>query len=252
MKHSAKAITLTGLAGASAFAGATQSYGTVVSVAPPTNITGNAPNTAATSREYYNVDTGATYTTSAGHTGTDYIQFSYINSSTYNESFTGLYDYGGKPAAYLTSGGTAYPYPLAQGAKIGTGGMYAFNQVSGRLAILSLSYNGSFYAFNAQNTMEYVGFQFTSSTDGLIHNGWVELESVSNDGTDLDGGLKFFGVAYNTVPDAQGGYINAGQLSGGNAVPEPGTLAALAVGAAALGGVGLQRRRRQIAAAEAA
>ena len=73
-------MTFTGLAGAAAFAGATQSYGTIVNITLPTNITGNAPNTAASTKEFFNVDTGKTTTTSTGAE----FEFGYLNSSTYN------------------------------------------------------------------------------------------------------------------------------------------------------------------------
>jgi hypothetical protein len=246
MKQSTR--TMTGMAGAVALAGASQAYGTIINVAAPTDIPGNAPNTAGTTREFWDVDTGQT--TSTRSTGGDSIEFAYLNSSTYTESFTGLYVFGGKPVAYYASNGVTYPYPLAKGTTIGTGGPYSFYQTSGKLSFLAFSYGGNFYGFNSQNSLEYVGFDFTS-TDGLVHDGWVELESISNDGTDLDGGLTFVGAAYNSVPDSSGGTITAGQ-SGTNAVPEPGTLAALAVGAVGLAGAGLRRRRRaSLAAAQA-
>ena len=43
MTYSANRIALTGIAGAAAFAGATQSYGTIVNLTDPANITGYAP-----------------------------------------------------------------------------------------------------------------------------------------------------------------------------------------------------------------
>ena len=254
MKHSAKAMTLTGLAGATAFAGATQSYATIVSVTPPTNITGTASTTTSI-KEFWDVDTGTT--SAARATGSD-VEFGYFNGATSGggyEFFTGFYGLnGGKSAAYITSSGSGYAYSLAQGTRIGTGGPNTFGQTAGRFTFMSFTYNGTAYGLNDgsqnPNQIEYVGFQFKAA-DGLIHDGWVELESETYASTS-PGGLIFLGAAYNTVPDASGGYINSGLLTGGTAVPEPGTLAALAMGAAGLAGVGLKRRRKTaLAAAQA-
>ena len=246
MKQTANTLTYGGLVGAVALAGASQAYGTIVSVTPPTNIAGVAANTAASTKEFWDIDTG---TTSATKTAASDIEFGYLNSSTYNESFTGIYVLNtGKSLAYYASNGTHYAYGLAQGAKIGTGSAYTFTQSTTSFTIMSLTYAGTAYAIQKPNYVEYVGFDFKAA-DGLIHDGWIELESVSSDGTVIDGGLKFIAAAYNSVPEASGGYINAGLLTGGSAVPEPGTLSALALGAAGLAGVGLKRRRRAALAA---
>ncbi len=246
MKQSAKAITLTGLAGATAFAGASQSYGvvistngTIVNITAPTTIAGVAPNANPSIKEFYDVDTG---TTSATKTAASDLEFGYLNSTTYNESFTGVYGLnGGKAAAYAASNGTTYAYSVLKGSKIGTGSGYAFNQTAGRFTIMSLTYNGTAYGIQQPNGVDYLGFDFVAS-DGLLHDGWIELESVSNDGgATIGGGLKFIAAAYNSVADAAGGTILAGQTT--NAVPEPGTLAALAAGAAGVAGLGLKRRK---------
>ncbi len=246
MKQSAKAITFTGLAGAAAFAGATQSYGAIVNFTPPTNIPGHAPNTAASTKEFFDVDTGKT---SATRTAASDLEFGYLNSSTYNESFTGVYALnGGSTLAYYASNGTHYSYALAKGTVIGTGGPYGFSQSTTSFTIMSLTYAGTAYAIQKPNDIDYIGFQFKAA-DGLLHDGWIELESVSTDGgASIGGGLKFIAGAYNTVADSAGGTIMAG-VGAPAAVPEPGTLAALAAGAVALGGIGLQRRRRQAALA---
>ncbi len=247
MKQSGSALTLTGLAGAVAVAGASQAYGTVINVAAPNTITGHAPSTAGTSREYWNPATGATTTT----TGADLVNFGYYNNSSTNEFFTGVYLLsatsgvpGGGVVSYYASNATNYAYGLAKGATIGTGATYAtFGQKAGYYSILSLTYKGTAYAIQKPGTTYYVGFQFTDTADGLLHDGWVELESDTYTSAANPGGLKFIAAAYNNVPDASGGTIAIGAV-GTNAIPEPGTLSALALGAAALGGVGLQRRRK--------
>ena len=249
MKQSAKAITFTGLAGAAAFAGATQSYGTIVNLVDPSNITGNAPNTAASTKEFYSVDTGKTTTTSTGAE----FEFGYLNSSTYNEFFTGIYGLkGAKAAAYqYSTANSAYAYAIPKGGVIGTGGPFKFNQYTSRFTFLSLYANGSSYnSIQPLNTPEYLGFEFTSTTDGLLHDGWLEIESETYTSAASPGGLIFIAGAYNTVADSAGGTILAGQV-GTNAIPEPGTLSALALGAAGLAGLGLKRRRQAALAARA-
>ena len=255
MKKSVNALTIKGLAGAVAVAGASQAYGTVINVAPPTNIAGHTPSTAGTSREYWNPATGATTTT----TGADLVNFGYYNNSTTMEFFTGMYILsattgapGGGVVGYYASNATQYAYGLAKGATIGTGATYAtFGQKSGYYSILSLTYKGTAYAIQKPGTTYYVGFQFTDTLDGLKHDGWVELESDTYASATSPGGLKFIAAAYNNVADASGGTIAVGAV-GTNAVPEPGTLSALALGAAVLGGVGLKRRRKHsLAAAQA-
>ncbi len=251
MKQSAKTVTLTGFAGAVAFAGASQAYGTVVSVATPTNIV-NAPlgTGVNTKREYWNVDTGATTTTAAA--GYD-INFGLLNSSTYNEFFTGLAvangaTTGGGSVSYLASNGTIYAYGLTAGSTVGTGGKYAtFQQSASAYTIMSLIYAGTPYAIMQPGNPYYVGFKFTAA-DGLLHDGWVQLQSDYNTTTQA-GSLTFLAAAYNTTPDAQGGQVIVGSFA--TPVPEPGTLSALALGAAVLTGVGLKRRRRAALAAQA-
>ena len=246
MKQSGSALTLTGLAGAVAVAGASQAYGTVINVAPPTTITGHTPSTAGTSREYWNPATGTTSAT----TGADLINFGYYNNSSTNEFFTGMYVLNGTGVVgYYASNATQYAYGLAKGATIGTGATYAtFGQKAGYYSILSLTYKGTAYAIQKPGTTYYVGFQFADSKDGLLHDGWVELESDTFTSTANPGGLKFIAAAYNDVSDAAGGTIAIGAV-GTNAIPEPGTLSALALGAAALGGIGLKRRRQNASAA---
>ena len=246
MKQSANALTFTGLAGAVAVAGASQAYGQVVNVAAPTNITGKA-STSASSKEYYDVDTGTTSTTKTAATD---LEFGYFNSAT--EFFTGVYGFNGSKAAAYEYGGSgsaysAYAYAVAKGGKIGTGGSYAFAQHTGYFTLMSFTYKGKPYnSLQTTGTPEYLGFQFTAA-DGLLHDGWLLLESDTYTSAASPGGLKFLGAAYNTTPDAAGGTILAGQM-GTNAVPEPGTLSALAVGAAALAGVGIKRRKAALAA----
>ena len=245
MKQSAKTVTFTGIAGAVAVAGASQAYGTIINVPVPTNLTGVAQGTATgTKREYWDVETGKT--TAASTAATDFNFGLYSGTAAYpTEFFTGVYGTGGGVATYAAPNGTYYAFASGKGPTSGTGGTYAsFKESTTSYTIMSLTYNGTAYAIQKPGSIYYVGFQFTLSTDGLKHNGWIELESNTYTSAASPGGLTFFAAAYNSVPDGTAaGLITLGQV-GTNAVPEPGSLCALAVGAAGLAGVGLKRRRK--------
>ncbi len=239
---------MTGLAGAAALAGSTQAYGAVVNINLPSNITGSTGDTAST-KEYFNIQTGVTSSTSSSSTQLEFGYFDGPAGGGGTEFFTGIYvATTGGTLGYYSSYGTVYAYPLAKGTLVGTGGPDPTNQHAGYFTLLALNYAGNSYGFKTENEPMYIGFQFTAS-DGQLHDGWLELESTTYTSPGNPGGLEFLGGAYNTTPDSQGGTILVGQTA---AVPEPGTLAALAAGAAALTGVGLKRRQRQRAATLAA
>ena len=252
MKQSAKSVTFTGLAGAVAVAGASQAYGTIINVAPPTNITGN--NTATFGREYWNALTG---TTSATRPTAFSLQFGYENGTLSNGNtlfYTAVHGgTGGASTANYYYAGNAkfFAYGITKGATIGTGGTYAsFGQSATYFTVLGEVYKGNTASIFPINQVSYLGFQFLGS-DNALHDGWVELENETYTSAANPGGLIFLAAAYNSVADtAAGGTIAAGQ-AGTNAVPEPGTLGALAMGAAALAGVGLKRRQAARAARQA-
>ncbi len=189
MKQSANTMTLGGLVGAVALAGASQAYGTIISVAPPTNITGVAA-TSGSLKEYWDIDTG---TTSAAKTAATDLEFGYYNSST--EFFTGLYGFNGSKAAayeYKGSGSayTAYAYNATKGSTIGTGGTFAnFSQHTGYFTLMAFTYNGNPYnSLQTTGAIQYLGFQFKAA-DGLMHDGWLELESDTYTSAASPGGL---------------------------------------------------------------
>ena len=245
MKQTASTLTLTGLAGAVAFAGASQAYGDIVSLTLPTDIGGYGPSATAT-REYWDANTGASsqYTARPTPVPSYDLEFLYENSNTVSllvSEISGNDAKGEGTANYYYAGnGQFFAYSIGKGQTIGTAGNYNyFAQSPKYFSILSEVYNGTDAAIVPSNTDSYVGFQFLSTTDDKLHNAWLLVDTVPYTNAANPGGLEFLAGAYNTVPDGTA----AGLIAAG-AVPEPGTLAFLAAGAAGLAGVGLQRRRR--------
>ena len=94
-------------------------------------------------------------------------------------------------------------------------------------------------AFDTAGT-EYVGIEFENDTTTAVNYGWLELTSTSATGTPA----TILGYAY----DNSGAPIVVG-ATGLSAVPEPGTTAALSLGALALGAAGVRRWRQSKQAA---
>lgn len=229
MKQSANTLKYSGLLGAVALAGASQSYGAVVNF-KPANIVPTSGTSNPSIKTFADIDGN----------GTNDIEFGYYQSpDSPNEFFAGVYLLnGGSAAGYLTSYGTVYTYPLANGSTVGTGSV-AFAQAAGSFSFMVLTYNGNGYGFNAStpNTQLNLGFQFTEN--GNLLNGYLTFEADPYVSAANPGGLLFTKGAY----ESTGAPITVGAT----AVPEPGTLSALALGAAGLVGVGLKRRRNKAA-----
>ncbi len=233
MKQSANTLKYGGLLGAVALAGASQSYGAVVNF-KPANIVPTSGTSSPSIKTFIDIDGN----------GTNDIEFGYFQSaSSPNEFFAGVYLLnGGKAAGYLSPYGTVYTYPLATGSTVGTGSI-GFNQYAGRFSFMVLQYNGATYGFagSTPNTQLNLGFQFTEN--GNLLNGYVTFEADPYVSATNPGGLIFTKGAYQSTV---GTSITVGATA---AVPEPGTLSALAIGAAGLVGVGLKRRRKAAAQA---
>jgi PEP-CTERM motif len=229
----------TGLLGALSIASGTAAYGTPTPVAVPGDLTNTAGNTLATMVNWDVNSDGI-------------IDFNFTNRFPNTASGTGVIWQGNMNSNAPTTNGVVsyagtfvrYAFALPAGALIN-----ATNQSSGmappitqivlgsryRSGALSLYYGG--FAADGRTagttangavtpgTFRFAGFVF-SAADGL-HFGWIQLATTA-------GLIDFVNAAYETTPLAA---INAG------AVPEPGTLALLAVGAAGVLGAAAKRRR---------
>ena len=235
-----KSGVITGLAGAAAVAGSSQAYGAVVNVTPPANIVGHAP--AAT-------DNGTRVNIDLNGDGTRDLSILYRNLSETGGTLLLAYIYVGAPggAAPGSSVGTsisgqAYSYNLATGTLVGS--TSSFYQKSGYFGHLVTTYAGTTYGFNSTGTRLNIGFEFRStvSTTAPFDYGYISLEVDPYVSAANPGGIQFFQIAYDNTPGTS-------IAVGARAVPEPTSLAALAFGAVAAGGVALKKRRQRAAKA---
>ena len=159
---------------------------------------------------YLDLVTGATSTSASTLPGYD------INP--YGSADLSFYEGGsGDGIVGTTSGGATAETPFLSTVSLNSG--FLFNVVSGT-------------AFDKIGT-EFAGIEFTNDTTGATNYGWVEFTTTSTTGFPA----TIVGYAY----DNTGGSIVVGQTT---SVPEPGTTAAMGLGALSLGAVGLRRWRK--------
>lgn len=235
-----------GLAGAVALAGGSSAYGAIINVNTPADLTntpgggGAIPNFSTFTGTYAFWDVNGDGTndfeftnrypnTAAGSYGVVW-QMGMNAPTTATTSTSGVVGYQGAFVRY----GSA----LNAGVSIGTGGAFSTAQQ----LVLGSQYSygpdgiynyGGFANSVAPGTQRYAGFRFNAA-DGT-HYGWIQL-SVNA------GIIDFTNAAYESTP---GVAILTGAAA---AVPEPGTMAALAFGAATVAGTVIKRRRKQAAA----
>jgi hypothetical protein len=220
-----------GLAGALAIAGGTAAYANPVpSVIPADFVVAPGTATAGPVNWDVNNDGTADFTFSYRYpntaTGSGVIWQANMNSiaATSNTvSYQGpfvRYAFALQPGAMISS---ASPFNTGAGAQTVLGSQYRSGGVP--------SYYGGFAAGPNANgavapgTQAFVGFRFNAA-DGT-HYGWIRL-SVG------PGSIDFVSAAWDNTPNAA---IAAG------AVPEPGTMALLALGAVGVVGAAIKRRR---------
>ena len=235
---------INGLAGAVVLAGATQAYGTVVNVAPPQDIVGHTPTAS---------DPGTQVAIDLDGDGIGDVDIAYRNVSLQGGPalFSFIYVAGASSTGavvgnYIASPGqanSAYAYSLPSGYRVGSSSN--FYQANGYFSHLVTNYKGTNYGFTAHpgqaGVAENVGFRFSDGT-GQLDYGYLQLETDPYVSAADPGGIKFLGLAY----DDSGAPIIIPNLP---AVPEPSSLAALALGPAGGAIISLKRRR---AAAKAA
>ncbi|MEO5720789.1 MAG: PEP-CTERM sorting domain-containing protein [Chthoniobacterales bacterium] len=221
-----------GLVGAIVIAGGTSAYGDIISVGIPADFV-VAPGTAVTGPVNWDVnsdgiaDFNFTYRYNNTATGSGVIWQANINSPAV--ATNGVISYAGPFVRYA--------FALSMGTNIGPGGAF-FAGPSPQVTLGSRyrsggvpSYYGGFAAGPNANgavapgTTAYVGFRFNAA-DGT-HYGWIQL-SVG------PGSIDFVSAAYQSTPNTA---IAAG------AIPEPGTLGLLALGAVGILGAAVKRRR---------
>jgi MYXO-CTERM domain-containing protein len=247
MSESRFVVLHTGMAGAVALAAGSASYGSIIVVAPPANLPNVAgPGTAGPLNWDVNgdsvIDFNFTFRNPQTATGSGVIWQANMNIApagvTAGNAVVGylgpFVNYATNLSAGQTIGPVLGPPPGASFrnvAQVVLGSVYRSNGVP--------SDYGGFRPGNPNPggatpgaQRGFVGFRF--SIGGLIRYGWLDVEVLPATGAAGSGGINFFGAAY----EDSGGSIPAG------AVPAPGALAALAVGAAAM-----MRRKREEAAA---
>ena len=236
-KHTAGSLAIRGLTGAVALAGATQAYGAVVAGQAPltSTITGTA---VAKTGGYtsWDIDGDGVTDFTIGATvlragGTPPVQqpdsITSVNGAYPSEMAVG---YAGVSPVF---GKTIYCTNLAVGTTVGSTSTFTgLNDAYGFL--------GNRYGTTAKgqflNTTGYIGFRFLES--GSLHYGYAEFSSVLTGSTNADATctVTYLGSYYETAANTP---IVVG------AVPEPGSLAALAFGVAGAAGVAVCRRRKQ-------
>ena len=238
---------------AAAIAGSTQAYGQIIPIASlPSDITSN-PATGANTIEYYNVLTGVT---TPNQVPGDDFRFEVASGPYGGGTFanSAVVPIQLKDSIAVTNAALYPPAAaISAGTKIGSD-TYSFSSPTApftgapgtpedKIYLVGV-YDGTPYTAQQPNSPTYLGFQFADAT-GNIHDGYFELETTVDATTGADT-LEFLNGAYNSAVDTGNGSgdITAGEMD----IPEPGTLSSLVLGAAALAGVGLMRRRRTVPA----
>jgi len=234
-----------GLAGALLLAGGTTAYGDVISIATPADFN-VAPGTAATNANWDldgngTVDFIFNYRFPNTAAGNGVVWQANMNPFTGLGATNGTVGYQGVFIRYTSplspgfsigatlansAGGGANTWSTAAQAVLGS--RYLSGGVPTYYSGFASGPGGpSGHNAVAPGTPAFVGFRFT--LNGATHFGWLQL-SVG------PGSIDFISAAYENTPGAA---IAAG------AIPEPSSLAMLAMGAVGVAGLTVARRRRR-------
>lgn len=231
MRKSVLNKATTGLAGAVAIASGSQAYGAIVNVATPATLTNTAGSTSATSVTWdVNGDSIADFTFSCRYNnGAGVIWQDNMTGATGNS----VLGYGSTANAFRYGSAFSLGTSISATPPAGTAFETAVQTIMG--SVYNGTPYGGFAATSAPGTgsvtagtFSYAGFSFVAG--GNTFYGWLRM-SVNA------GSMQFASASYNNTP-------GTAIAAGAQAVPEPGTLAGLALGAAALGGVAWKRRRQ--------
>ncbi len=237
-KHRANSFTITGLTGAVALAGGTQAYGAVVQgIAPPSTVL-HSTAIHGLDHERWDIDGNGTPDFLIGaNTFPAYPQYGLPNA----DSFGGFAGYNtpttgnGVASTYLRYAGifgkVAFATDFAPGTSVGPTTQFKYQ--NGNYTFLEERQDG--VNSGQFSTVGYSGFKFMEA-DGL-HYGFVEFGVVVAGSTNADATctITYLGSEYETVANTP---IVV------SAIPEPGSLAALAFGMAGAAGAAISRRRR--------
>jgi hypothetical protein len=219
LKKSGKSL-LGGLAGAAMLAGGSQAYGDIVVVTPPDDLPNLGEGTVNPGPGDFDP---APFDMNGD--GTDDFGFNFRNID--SATFEWQANWFGIEAASGVVGYTGLFYDYADNLSAGTeiGPASTFFGEGGAPGTETQVFLGSEYFYapyggfgSIDSTVRgFIGVKFEAA--GETHYGWLDIEA----GEEL--GLIFYGAAYNSTP---------GEPIGAGEVPEPGSLALLALGAAAL------------------
>ena len=240
-KHKAGSLAVKGWPGAGALAGATQAYGTIVEGVPPPSVVLHSTPIQTLDHERWDIDGNGTPDLLLGAntfpgfpqygiTTNSFGGFAGYNSTSHTVSqVVGYIKYAG------LFGRVAYATSLSPGTTVGPNSAFAY--VSGNYNFLGAQQNnvaGGQFA----NTTGIAGFKFLE--DGQLHYGYAEFSVTVTGSTNTDASctITYLDSYYETAANTP---IVVG------AVPEPGSLAALAFGMAGTAGIVALRRRKQAA-----
>lgn len=203
---------LGGLSGAILLAAGSQAYATMVSVSPPPDVPAGPINDQFGNEVIWDIDgTGPIIDFTFQHRRLPGIFLDYQANVFPNIYFSNA-------VVGYTGSSNDYADMLSAGTVIGPASPWVDGFATTSHVVLASQYFFNNYGGFSNGQVGYLGFRFDSPTG--THYGWLEMSVTKN------GGIDFISAAYSDT--------DLPVYAGGGEVPEPGTLAALAFGAAVL------------------